>query len=183
MRCINKKELDIMNQFRLLWEQHSAWTRMAITSIVFLLPDEPETVGRLLRNPLDFGRTFEKYYGVEIAFKFTTLLTEHLSLAADLIKAIMAGDNARAAEINKRWYENAIEISELLDSINPFWTFEEWREMYFMHLELVANEALTMLNGDYRESVMIYDELELQALVMADTMSHGIIRQFPRKFR
>ncbi|MDD4439053.1 MAG: LysM peptidoglycan-binding domain-containing protein, partial [Tissierellia bacterium] len=30
--------------------------------------------------------------------------------------------------------------------------------------------------------ISIYDEIEKQALAMADMMSNGIIRQFPNKF-
>lgn len=182
MYCINRKELDLMNEMRMLWEQHSAWTRMAIISIVYKLPNEKEVVARLLRNPVDFGNTFRRYYGDFIGNTFRDLLTEHLVLAADLVKAVMAGDNEKAMDLEKRWYENANEIAIFLGAINPFWSVEEWRMMYFEHLRLVTLEATTAINGEHQENVDVYDMLEAQALEMADEMSRGIIMQFPNMF-
>lgn len=182
MFCINKAELNLMNEMRVLWEQHTVWTRMAIMSIVYELPNEEQVIARLLRNPVDFGNTFSRYYGTFIGNKLRDLLTEHLVLAADLVKAVIAGDNQMAMELERRWYENANEIAILLGAINPFWSVREWREMLFEHLRLVKLEATTTINGEHQENVDVYDELEAQALEMADTMSKGIIMQFPERF-
>lgn len=181
MKCITKNELEIINKFRLLWVQHSEWTRMAITAIVFKQPNEQQTVNRLLRNPKDFGRVFSKFYGERVGNRFDMLLTEHLVLAAELVNAILAGNNEAAEDLNRRWYINAEEIAIFLGSINPCWSESEWREMLFTHLGFVAEEALTLINGEYQRNVDVYDELELQALEMADEMSRGIIEQFIRK--
>ncbi len=181
MKCITRTELEIIKRFRLLWNQHSEWTRMAITAIVLMLPNEEETVNRLLRNPKDFGMTFSLFYGDKIGNQFSDLLTEHLVLAADLVKAILAGNTELANEINTRWYKNAEEIAVFLSKINPFWSEAEWKDMYFTHLQLVANEAMTLINKEYQKNVDDYDVLEVQAMEMADMMSKGIIDQFFRK--
>ena len=34
-----KAQVDLMNDIRMLWEQHGVWTRSAITSIALNLPD------------------------------------------------------------------------------------------------------------------------------------------------
>ncbi|MBU3175618.1 hypothetical protein KPL47_04485 [Clostridium estertheticum] len=64
---ISKKEMDLRNVMRSLWEQHSAWTRMTLISIIKDLPDVDFVTNRLLRNPIDFGRALEVFYGYEIA--------------------------------------------------------------------------------------------------------------------
>jgi len=43
-------------------------------------------------------------------------------------------------------------------------------------------EAVATLTGDYRKSASLYDQIEVQALGMADTVSSGIMKQFPLKF-
>lgn len=182
MGCINGSELYLTNHIRVLWEQHSTWTGFAITSIVFELPNEEAVVNRLLQNPVDFAITLSLFYGDKIASSFAELLTEHLMLAADLIKAIMAGDNFKVQAIEKRWYENGEEIAELLGSINPCWSRSKWQSMFFEHLGFVKAMPVYMIDGDYEASVATYDALEKEALHMADMMSTGIIRQFPRKF-
>jgi hypothetical protein len=44
-------------------------------------------------------------------------------------------------------------------------------------------EAVAQLTGDYGTSVRMYDEIEDHILDMADTLSSGIVAQFPRRFR
>lgn len=180
--CITKAEVNIMNEMCMLWEEHSTWTRMTIVSIVFGLPDEDVVTKRLLRNPQDFANALKPYYGDMIASKFGELLTSHLVIAAELVKAAKAGNSKGAADAEKRWYENADEIAALLGSINPYWSQESWRVMLYEHLRLVKAEAIDMLRKDYQSGVDIYDEIEIQALEMADMMAQGIIRQFPNKF-
>lgn len=182
MSCINKKMLDLINEFRLLWEQHGAWTRMSIRAIIYDLPDEDLTIKRLLRNPVDFENALRPYYGNKKAAIFRQLLTEHLTIAADLVNAAKSGNNQLVVEIEDKWYRNADEIAAFLGSINPYWDVMEWRIMFYKHLGYVKNEAVYDLNGNYQLSIDNYDEMEIQILEMADTMSYGIIRQFPRKF-
>lgn len=54
--------------------------------------------------------------------------------------------------------------------------------MLYDHLKLVKAEAVAILNKNYAESIKIYDEIEKQALEMADVMAEGIIKQFHYKF-
>jgi len=179
---ITKSEVELRNNIRMLWEQHGAWTRMAIMSIVFGLPDEEVATNRLLRNPVDFGNLLKIFYGNKIALRFSDLLKDHLVIAAQLVKAAKVGDNKSAAEAEKKWYENADELAALLSYINPYWSKESWRTMLHEHLALVKAEAVAMLTKDYAAGVKVYDKIESQALEMADMMAAGIINQFPHRF-
>lgn len=184
MLCINRRRLKVIEQFRLLWNQHAAWTRFAINAIVLELPnEEEEEVNRLLRNPVDFGKALCRFYGEKKARHFTKLLTEHLTLAAAMIKAMMAGNNAEAARIKKEWYTNGDEIVRFLAAINPYWSYKQWRKMFFVHLGYVTDLATTLMNGKYTENVKIYDKFEIEALMMGDMMAYGIIKQFKRRLR
>jgi len=179
---ITKSEVDLKNNVRMLWEQHGAWTRMAIMSMVFGLPDEELVINRLLQNPVDFANALKIFYGDKISSKFSDLLKAHLVIAAQLVKAAKAGDNKSAAEAEKKWYENADEIAIFLNSINPYWSRESWKTMLYEHLALVKAEAVAMLTKDYAAGIKVYDKIESQALEMADMMAEGIIKQLSYKF-
>ena len=55
--------------------------------------------------------------------------------------------------------------------------------MMMDHLDLTLQEAAQQLGGDFAASVATYDQVETEILHMADTLSAGIIAQFPAKFR
>lgn len=168
--------LDLSNMLRELWEQHIVWTRSFIISRIHNLGDLEQVTQRLLRNPQDFALALRQFYGPDTAAEFSRLLTDHLLIAAELVEAGITG--APAAEIQARFYDNGDEIAAFLATINPYWNEELWRGMFYHHLGLVEEEAGLRLSRDYAADVALYDEIEDQALGMADVMAEGIIRQF-----
>jgi hypothetical protein len=179
---ISRTEFNLSNHLRLLWEQHVWWTRSFIISTAAELPDLDVVTQRLLRNPRDFQAALEPLYGRETAAHFADLLTEHLLIAAELVGAAKAGDNAAVADAEKRWYQNANEIAAFLAHINQFWSEKRWRTMLREHLRLTQAEAVAILNMEFERGIQIFDQVELQALEMADMMTEGIVKQFPRRF-
>lgn len=179
---ITRAAVDLNNQVRMLWEQHVFWTRLVILSMAFDLPDVDLVTNRLLRNPEDFEALLRPLYGERIASGFADLLTSHLLIAAELVNAAKEGDSEAAAEAEARWYENADEIAAFLGSINPYWSAQQWRNMLYDHLALTKAEAVSILTGNYEESIALFDQIERQALGMADLMTAGIVQQFPNIF-
>ncbi|WP_212935859.1 acetylglutamate kinase [Bacillus hominis] len=180
---VSKNENFLKGYMRSLWEQHVAWTRLAIIGIIFNLPDINVTVGRLLQNATHMGLSLEPFYGENAVKKYSALIKDHLVIAADLVKAAKAGDQNAAAAIEKKWYANGDEIVEFLTSINPYIEKEEFRKMFYEHLALTKAEALAFLNKDYDSSVKLYDKIEKEALEMADTITDAIVKQFPQVFQ
>jgi hypothetical protein len=163
---------------RLLWEQHIAWTRMTIISLVFDLPDAEFTVSRLLRNAEDMGNAIKPYYGEQAGERYAVLIREHLTIAADLVKAAKAGETEKAEQIERDWYRNADEIVEFLSSANPYISKEELKSMFYEHLALTKLEAVCMIIENFELEVEVYDRIESAALEMSDMISDAIIRQF-----
>ncbi len=54
--------------------------------------------------------------------------------------------------------------------------------MWHDHLRLTKGEAVARLTKDYTADIEAFDQIELQANMMADSMADGIINQFPDKF-
>lgn len=179
---VTKSEVDLTNALRMLWEQHIAWTRMSIISMIAGLPDVELVTNRLLRNPIDFEKALKLFYGDKIASNFRDLLKAHLVIAAELVKAAKVGNKEVAANAEKRWYANAGEIATFLGRINPYRSQDDWKAMLHEHLALTKSEAVDILTGNYEEGIKVYDEIEKQALKMADVMVKGIVKQFSEKF-
>ena len=180
---ISKKELALRNDMRRLWEDHITWTRLAIISLTTDAPDTDATVGRLLQNQTDIGNAIKPFYGDAAGDELTRLLRDHILIAADIIAAAKAGDTAGVEEGQARWRANADEIAAFLHAANPrFWKFREMQQMLYEHLDLTTTEVVARLQGDWDADVAAYDQIHLQALDMADMLSTGIVRQFPRGF-
>jgi hypothetical protein len=179
---INKNVLNLNNEIRKLWKEHSIWTKLLIMSIANGSPDVQLVSQRLLKNPDDFGKLFMTLYGPTVAEKFKELLSQHLLIAADLVNAAKKKDTTSVNLIEKKWFKNADDIADFLSRINPYWNREDIRKMFYEHLNLVKSEAVALLSNKYEDSISIFDKIEDQALKMADIFTEGILRQFPNKF-
>jgi len=155
---------DFHDAMRKLWEDHVTYTRLFIVSAAGGLPDKDATTQRLLQNQTDIGNAVAEFYGRDAGNKLTALLRDHILIAADIVTAAKAGDNAKVASSNKRWHDNAAEISTFLHGANPkHWPTATLQSAMNTHLDQTLEEATHELS-------------------MADVLSDGIIAQFPAKF-
>ena len=181
---MSRKEVALRQDMRRLWEDHVTWTRLAIISLTTQSPDTGATVGRLLRNQTDLGNAVEPFYGNAAGAALTEQLRRHILIAADLIAAAKAGDDAKLADAQARWERNADDIAGLLNSVNArHWKLVRLRAELRTHLELTTEEAVARLEGDWSGDVAAYDKIHLHALHFADLLSTGLVRQFPKRFR
>lgn len=175
--------LAFQDEMRKLWEDHIVWTRQVIISVAHDLPDADPTTQRLLANQVDIGNAFRRFYGNSVGNRLTQLLTEHIVIAAQILTAAKAGDDAGVARASAAWTVNADQIARLWADINPrSWPFAEMQAHMQEHLALTLDEAVLRLTGDFAGDIAKYDEVHDSILEMADMLSAGIIRQFPRRF-
>jgi hypothetical protein len=183
-KTISKQELVLRQDMRKLWEDHVTWTRLAVISLTTDAPDTQATVGRLLKNQADLGNAIKPFYGKAAGARLTSLLREHILVAADVIAAAKKGDAARLATEQARWTANADEIAAFLSSANPrSWKPSAMKAMMRTHLRLTTNEVVARLRAAWAADVRAYDRIHAQILHMADMLSDGLVAQFPARFR
>jgi hypothetical protein len=178
------KHFALHDEMRRLWEDHITWTRLFIVSASADLPDRQATTERLLRNQQDIGDAIKPFYGRAAGERLSSLLTEHILVAADLLAAAKAGDQAAVERHSRVWYRNGNQIADFLHKANPrHWARAEMRTMMRDHLDLTLAEAVAHLTQDHRADIRAYDRIHRQILSMADMLSDGIAAQFPKRFR
>ena len=174
----------LRTEMRRLWEDHITWTRLAIISLTTGSPDTEATVGRLLRNQTDIGNAIKPYYGAAAGRELTRQLRLHILIAADVVAAAKAGDQAKLADAQARWSRNGDEIATVLASVNPrYWKLATMKAELRRHLKLTTEEAVARLQGNWPADVAAYDEIHHHALHLSDLLSAGIVKQFPNRFR
>lgn len=172
------------DDMRKLWEDHVTWTRLAIVTFAADSPGFDATAGRLLANQAELGDAIRPYYGDAAGDRLTVLLTEHITIAVEILQAARSGDGAALTDAHDRWYVNGQEIADFLTAANPrSWPATTMRPAMAAHLDQTLDEAVAELTGDYPASVAAYDVAHLHMLDLADVLSSGIIAQFPRSFR
>jgi len=168
---------------RRLWSDHVVYTRLFIVDAAAGSADKDATTQRLLQNQTDIGNAVAEFYGRDAGNKLTALLKDHILIAASIVTAAKAGDNAKVASENKRWRQNSTDIAKFLHGANPKnWPEATIQSAMFMHLDQTLAEATNELKGNYAMSIKDYDQAMDHMLMVADTLSDGIVAQFPAKF-
>jgi hypothetical protein len=174
-------QVNLINTFRRLWEQHIWWTRSFIISTICELDDLPSVTERLLRNPNDFAVVLRNFYGIDNAKKFDFLLTEHLLIAESILNNLKLEKNEDFYQDKKKWYANADDISIFLANLNPYWPVKQLQTLLYEHLKMIEDIIVLRMNARFSVEVARFDSTEAQALKIADTMSYGIINQLTNR--
>jgi hypothetical protein len=182
--ALSAKAVALRTDMRKLWEDHVTWTRLAIISLTTNAPDTGATVGRLLQNQTDIGNAMKPFYGQAAGNELTKQLRAHILIAADLIAAAKAGDQAKLADAQARWEANADGIAALIHRVNPrYWKLPVLKAEMRMHLKLTIEEAVARLQGNWTADVAAYDKVHDHILHMSDLLSSALVKQFPQRFR
>jgi len=178
---ISQSEVNFENEFRRLWIDHVLWTSNYITSATTAgAEDQTQVLARLLKNQEDIGNAVKPVYGEKAGNKLTELLKEHIVIAGKIVDAAKNGNDALVKQLNKEWYRNADEIAAFLSGANPYLKNEDLKNLLYIHLKFVTNDLTASLAKDWNARIVTIDEGVTQ---MADTISAGVIKQFPDKFK
>jgi hypothetical protein len=168
---------------RELWEDHGAWTRMAITSFADNSPDLAVTEARLLSNQTAIGNAVKPYYGTAAGNKLTALLKQHILAAVGVLVAAKSGSKSQLASAEAAFFANGRKIAAFLHAANPRnWSLVAMRQMMKIHLTQVIVMGADELTGNYAGSAAEWNPYRSHLLAMADMLSTGIIKQFPGRF-
>lgn len=172
----------LKQDMRKLWTDHVVWTREYIVAAVGDQPDAPAAASRLMKNQEDIGAAVAAFYGKAAGDTLTGLLKEHISIAVDLIKAAQAGDKGAQQQADGKWHRNGEDIAGFLSKANPNWPRATLVDMMNMHLSTTTTEVVARLSKDWDGDVKAFDAVYQHILTMSDTLSDGIVKQFPTKF-
>jgi hypothetical protein len=177
------KRVAFHDAMRALWEEHGSWTRMVIVSFVGNLPNLTAAENVLLRNQAKIGDAVKPYYGTAAGNKLTKLLKAHIVGAVGVLQAVRSGDSGKLSQAQAAWSANGRRIADFLHAANPrFLSRGAARSMMKTHLEQVIAQAVDELQGKYAAGARAYRPYIRHILAMADMISGGIIKQFPRRF-
>lgn len=176
-------EVALYSSMRTLWAEHMQWTYDTIVAFAAGSESLDPTLERLLANQEHIGDAIKPLYGDAAGDALTALLKEHITDAVPVLTAAQAGDSEALDAAIEEWNRNAREIGDFLADANPdTWSRADMESMMEGHISQTVAYAAAQLQGDYAESIRLYDEAADHMADMADMLSSGIIAQFPDKF-
>ena len=175
--------VELKMAMRKLWEDHITYTRNYIISAIANLPDGDSVAKRLLKNQDDIGDAITPYFGADAGKKLAALLRDHILIATEVVRAAKADNKDQLAEAQKKWSANGKDIAAFLSGANPFWPKKDLEQMLQKHLDLTSGEVVGRLKKDWAADIKSYDDGHVHMLMFADTLTDGIAKQFPAKFK
>jgi len=179
---LNLKQLMVYQTMDKLWLEHVWWTREYLKATISNSKDTTMVAARLLKNQEDIGNSIKSVYGEAAGVQLTTLLKAHIEGAVDLVAAAKSGNQAKITVANTAWYANADQIASFLANANPSWNLSDLTSMMHTHLDLTKQEALDLIGKKYDASIMDFQKVEDEILMMSSSLSQGVIKQFPGSF-
>lgn len=176
-------QIGLYTTMRNLWTDHMQWT-WATVDAFFHNPDGLQAqLDRLLVNQADIGAAIVPFYGQEAGDQLAALLTTHIEQAVPVLTAAQEGDQDALDLALADWYVNAEEIADFLSVANPGnWPQSATRPMMEAHIDTTTVYSVDLLGGDYVAAVAAFDAALEHMVMMADTLSAGLIAQFPDQF-
>ena len=181
-QCMDESSVQLQHALRKLWIDHTIWTKSYIVSAISGLDDQEKVLTRLLKNQDDIGNAIKPYYGEEAGNKLAQLLREHIQIAGKVVEAAKSGNQATFKKYNAEWHRNADDIALFLSKANPNWSNEELKELLYTHLQLLTDQVSARLKKDTDAEIVAFDQGEDHIIKLADVLTKGIIKQFPKKF-
>jgi hypothetical protein len=172
---------DFRNSMRKLWEDNITWTRNVMVCLTGNGAGADQAIARLQKNQDDITNTLVLYYP-DATPKLSDLMHEHVNLTTEMLKGAKGKKKKNGGDIEKKWDDNADAIADYFAKANPNAKSDNLKTMVRDHMKLTKDEVDARKKKDYAADVQAYDKLHDATLIMADSMSVSIIRQFPDKF-
>lgn len=170
-KCIDHKEpidhIDLKSTLRKLFTDHGVYTAFVLKSIIDdVSPDV--FLKRLLVNQKDIGDELKPLIGNTKGNLITKLLTEHIKLAGECIKAAAKHDKQIQKKLNML-FKNSDQVAAALSSINPQkLPYDITQEMFEIHNNFVVDMAMARVAKDYKKEQILYDAYYNELLDMSD---------------
>jgi hypothetical protein len=175
--------VELRDGMRKLWADHMQWTYATVDAFFHNADSVEPTMDRLLANQADIGAAIVPFYGQEAGDQLTELLTTHINEAVPVLQAAQSADDPALQAALDDWYANAQDVADFLAGADPDnWPQSATRPALEMHIDQTTAYAVDLLQGDYAKAIEDYDAAFDHMLGLADTLTSGIVDQFPDRF-
>lgn len=169
-------QMNLLFSIRTLWRDLATWTRAYLVSRYAGIGLSEDVFNRLYRVPQEFGNVLRLIFGDQVAEQYTQLISRQLVIIREIIEAQMTGNIDLLNENVRQLYQNAADRAGYVASINPYWDETTVSSLIDTYLRYTLEEITTLLTGDYKRNIDIYDRLLSHADSMGDYFAEGLFK-------
>ncbi|MEL7654931.1 MAG: hypothetical protein AAGU75_03370 [Bacillota bacterium] len=168
--------MNMIFNARTFWRDAAFWMQSYIISYVEELEIKDAISQTLRRTPSGFGNTMRLFFGDQVTNNYTSYLTDYLIALESFIAAVKSGDRNAANQYLNQLRSNINTRAAMLAQINPFWSENEWKNLFNRFLDLLVQQLETYLSKDYTRYVDMFERLLSHTTRMGDYYSDGLYK-------
>lgn len=166
-----------------LWVGHVFWVRaVVLESLAHNDTGAGVAEKEVVANAKEIGATIEPFYGKEASEKLFNLLAGHYGAIKQYLTATLAGSKESQDVAFKALVGNAGEIAKFLSGANPNLPYDALNGLLVAHGTHHVQQILQLKAGDYAEEAKTWNTMKNHMYVIADALTAGLVKQFPKKF-
>ncbi len=179
----SSKAKELRLTMRSLWEDHIFWARNVVLTTK-LGDSAAAKVGeeQVVENAKAIANAIVPYYGKEAGDKLLTLLAGHWGAVKEYMTADFAGNKEGKSAAMEKMTKNANDIATFLSSANPNWPKDTLVSALAAHGGFHMAQIDQISAKDFSAEAKTWEGMKTQVYGIADTLTDGIIKQFPQKF-
>ena len=172
--CITYSQMNLIFNARIYYRRLTTWTRAFIFSKYFGVGTEEALFERFYRESLNIGNMLEIIFGREYAEDYSNLVSQFPIALRDLIIAQQEGNTEAMDTSVERLYENVANRAAYLDDLNPYWSKEEYVDLFGTYIEYTLEIMNALASGDFEKDIALFDQLTAHTNKMGDVFAQGL---------
>lgn len=175
-QCLTYGQMNLINDFRMLWTDITVYLRgYAISAVNGLDKLKEATRIRVYHIAEHFASKLEPFFGDDISAQFQELMLQFPINIMELIDAYVTGDEAAINQALPPVYKDISDISAFLAEINSYWNSDELESLLTKLFESGLAGLAAIKAEDYEQDFQIIDSNLRYATMMGDYMANGLL--------
>ncbi len=172
--------MELNQDIRLAWEQLAYWTRMYLLANKDNQEEVNSSAERLRQIPAVMADIFEQYYPADVTTQLQQSLTSFVENTITLINAVKNSERETTDATEVKLEQDVSNLAEILSNMNINYDKNALETELGEFLVLTKREIVSRVSGQYADDIETFDNLEQQAMKIAEYLSSGIMRQYNR---
>ena len=175
-------EVELRLDMQHMWENHVRDLNDLINAVVNGDPSTQAILNKSLGHVDMMTASLATFYGQQAASSLNQELKAHEMSVYDYAVAAKAGNQAGMQTVMTNSQQINTQIAQCLSSLNPNWPFEVVKAAFDQHVNDLVTITQQMLAGDFVGALNTLDVAVEHAQAFANTMTNGLVAQFPDRF-